>query len=357
MASRFLVNGVWTLQANPTGSVAAPIDSTLGDGAIASGSSFSNKTFSAFVDADSAISSYSAVTTNVSGDVVWSGSNLGPYTAASSSEGDAGTLSLNAVNGFGKIVSTAIHSYSRQTEVSGGAWNRLKDYDLTTVTTTGAITTGTTTLALSSTSDTIDIEVTRSSGANGSITPTPGTGLVWDGGSSSGTVTGAFEISSIISGSWDRLNINSYIYAIHFVLESVSFPNSGNSRIFSGLNVNKNHNSGDARGWFIEDDGSGQEDRKTRNNTSNSSLIDTVDKKDVRVLTSMLIGGEMVQVMDTTGSNPPTPVPGGSSTITVGADSVGQLDTTPRYIDCYAYAGAGDQADWTMTRMIIERYK
>ena len=321
MASRFLVNGVWTLQANPTGSVAAPIAPSPSVESIASGSSFSNKTFSAFVDADSAISSYSAVTTNVSGDVVWSGSNLGPYTAASSSEGDAGTLSLNAVNGFGKIVSTAIHSYSRQTEVSGGAWNRLKDYDLTTVTTTGAITTGTTTLALSSTSDTIDIEVTRYSGANGSIT------------------------------------LNSYVYAIHFVLESVSFPNSGNSRIFSGLNVNKNHNSGDARGWFIEDDGSGQEDRKTRNNTSNSSLIDTVDKKDVRVLTSILIGGEMVQVMDTTGSNPPTPVPGGSSTITVGADSVGQLDTTPRYIDCYAYAGAGDQADWTMTRMIIERYK
>ena len=356
MASRFLVNGIWTLQTTPTGSVAAPIAPSPSVESVASGSSFSNKTFSAFVDADSAINSYAAVTTNVSGDVVWSGSNLGPYTAASSSEGDAGTLSLNAIDGTGKIVSTAIHSYSRQTEVSGGAWNRLKDYDLTTVTTTGAITTGTTTLAFSG-GESLDITVSRYSGANGSITPTPGTGLLWDGGSSSGTVTGVFQISSIISGSWDRQNLNSYVYAIHLVLESVSFPSSGNSRIFSGLNVNANHNSGDARGWFIEDDGSGQEDRKTRNNTSNSSLIDTVDKKDVRVLTSMLIGGEMVQVMDTTGSNPPTPVPGGSSTITVGADSVGQLDTTPRYLTCYAYAGAGDQTDWTMTRMIIERYK
>ena len=357
MASRFLVNGIWTLQPTPTGSVAAPIAPSPSVESVASGSSFSNKTFSAFVDADSAINSYSAVTTNVSGEVVWSGSNLGPYTAASSSEGDAGTLSLNAIDGTGKIVSTAIHSYSRQTEVSGGAWNRLKDYDLTKVTTTGSISSGTTTLAFTGSSETLPITVGRFGGANGSITPTPGTGLLWDGGSSSGTVTGVFEISSIISGSWDRQNLNSYVYAVHLVLESVSFPDSGDSGIFSGLNVNANHNSGDARGWFIEDAGSGQEDRKTRNNTSNSSLIDTVDRKDVRVLTSILIGGEMVQVMDTTGSNPPTPLPGGASTITVGSDSVPQLDTTPRYLTCYAYAGAADKADWTMTRMIIERYK
>tara|TARA_R100001224_G_scaffold81062_1_gene50930 strand:- start:66 stop:1076 length:1011 start_codon:yes stop_codon:yes gene_type:complete len=86
---------------------------------VASGSNFSAKTFGSFTDPDGIIASYQAVTTNSTGSTSWSGSGLGAYTATSSA-GDAGTLSLNAKDSSGNIVATAIHSYERAAAASGG---------------------------------------------------------------------------------------------------------------------------------------------------------------------------------------------------------------------------------------------
>ena len=80
--------------------------------ATASGVNFTAKTFGAFTDADSVISSYTAVTTNADGSASWSGSGLGAYTATSAA-GNSGTLSLNAKNAAGEVVATAVHTYDR----------------------------------------------------------------------------------------------------------------------------------------------------------------------------------------------------------------------------------------------------
>lgn len=84
----------------------------------ASGVGLAAKTFSAFTDAGGRIASYTAVNTQTSGSCTWSGSGLGPYTP-SDSAGDAGTLSLNALDSSGDVVATAVHSYERDAAAGG----------------------------------------------------------------------------------------------------------------------------------------------------------------------------------------------------------------------------------------------
>ena len=96
-----------------------------------------------------------------------------------------------------------------------------------------------------------------------------------------------------------------------------------------------------------------------RSNTSNSSVLATTAIKTSRVLTYILLGGVIVEVMDTSGTTPPTPLPGGSGTITVGGDATGLNGTSPIYQanGLNAYFGAGDQADATLTRLLVQRFQ
>jgi hypothetical protein len=93
------------------------------------GVNFAAKTFGAFTDPDGVISSYAAVTTNSTGTASWSGTGLGPY-SATSSDGDAGTLSLNARDSGGQTVATAVHSYDRAA-AAGAGWSTIHEVDFT----------------------------------------------------------------------------------------------------------------------------------------------------------------------------------------------------------------------------------
>ena len=226
-----------------------------------------------------------------------------------------------------------------------GSWTTLVDLDLTDVTTASAQTSGTVTLQFESSDATLSQTVTRFSSANGSVTATNGTGLLCDGGTGSGTVTAA----------WD-------IYAVHVVITSLAYPNAGSSQAFIGVNKGNNasHNGGEARGIYVKDNNDGtNEDVRVRSNTSNSSVLATTAIKTSRVITSIVLSGAIVEIMDTSGTTPPTPLPGGSGTITVGGDAVGLNDSTPIYQGdgLNAYVGVGEKADCTVTRILVQRYK
>ena len=245
----------------------------------------------------------------------------------------------------------------------GASFVTLKDLDLTDLTTVSAITSGTSTLQFDSSADTLSITVTRFSGANGDVTPTNGAsgGLVMNGGTSSGTVTASLDLDPLLS-SYTRSDVSAHIYCVHLVVEAVSYPSSGNSTIFTGLNkgTNTTHNGGEGRGWFIEDAGDAtNEVFKVRSNTSNSSVLATTAIKTSRVFSYILIGGAIVEVMDTSGTTLPTPAPGGASTTTVGGDAVGLNDSTPIYQadGLRLFFGAADQMDGRLTRLVIQRYQ
>ena len=99
--------------------------------ATAAGVNFSAKTFGSFTDPDGVVASFQAVTTNSRGSTSWSGSGLGAYTA-SSADGDAGTLSLNAKNADGDVVATAVHTYERAAP-AGETWTQVYTKDLTSL--------------------------------------------------------------------------------------------------------------------------------------------------------------------------------------------------------------------------------
>lgn len=100
----------------------------------AAGAALTAKTFSAFTDPSGVIASLSAVTTNATGSASWSGSGLGPY-SPSSSDGDSGTLSLNAQSATGQVLATAVHSYDRASP-AGSSWVQTLNIDLTALSAT-----------------------------------------------------------------------------------------------------------------------------------------------------------------------------------------------------------------------------
>jgi hypothetical protein len=89
--------------------------------AVAAGDSPSAKTFGAFTDPDALIASYTAAMVNVIGSTAVTGTVLGPYTFSGTADGDAFTLKLNALNGSGQTLATAIHVVSIGIDTSTGA--------------------------------------------------------------------------------------------------------------------------------------------------------------------------------------------------------------------------------------------
>ena len=327
---------------------------------VAAGAAFATVTFGAFTDPDGLIASYSASRINATGSTAWSGTGLGAYTASGSADGDAGTLYLDALDGDGDIVATAIHSYERGSPAGAASWVDLLDYDMTDVVTQAAVSTGTVTLAFVSSGDTIDMRVTQYAGNSGTVTPTNGTGLLYSGGTDPGTVTAAYTWTAELAATWDNEYALSAPIAVHFVLTSISYPSSSDDGIFAGISSAQAHNSGNARGWYLRRDSvATQEDRRVRLNGSSSSIIDTITIPTSRVLTAILIGGTMVQVMDTTGTTtPPTPAIGGASTYQVGCASLGLLAANPYYSpNAYAYLSNVETATFVCTRILVQMFQ
>ena len=140
----------------------------------------------------------------------------------------------------------------------------------------------------------------------------------------------------------------------------MAYPGTIDDGIFAGISSVAAHNSGNARGWYFRRDSvSTQEDRRVRVNTSNSSIISTGTTQPDRVLTFILLAGTVVQVMDTAGSTPPTPVISGAATYLVGCAGLSTYATTnPYYVPtAYAYLSLLEQATFACTRILVQRYQ
>jgi hypothetical protein len=243
---------------------------------------------------------------------------------------------------------------------SGGAasWVDLVDLDWTTVANASALSIGSHTLTVSSKS--VDVDWSAYSGGNGTVTPTNGVGMVFDGGTdTSATVTLSVDLDPLFA-SYTVEDVRNYQYAVHVVITNLVYPSANNSAVFCGLNRGStiSHNSGIARMIYVEDANDGTNERtRVRRNTSASSIQSTTAIKTSRVFTLILTGGEVVEVMDTSGTTPPTPAPGASGTVMIGADSVGLAQAAPDYqangLRCFV--SAGDAADFTLTRILVQR--
>jgi len=78
--------------------------------AVAFGGSVTSWTFGAFTDPDSRIASYSATLVTVTGSGSLSGTGLGPYSITGTGDGDAYTVELDALDGDGGVLATAVHT-------------------------------------------------------------------------------------------------------------------------------------------------------------------------------------------------------------------------------------------------------
>ena len=326
--------------------------------AVSSGASFSAKTFGAFTDSGGRISSYVATTTNASGSTSWGGSGLGAYTASGAADGDAGTLSLTARDSGGNDLATATHTFERAATGSA-SWQMVKDIDLTDVTTAAAIS-GSGSIAFESNSDTITVNRTTSgSGTMASMTPTNGQGIVYSQQSGNGTGSLSLLISDVMS-TWTREEASKYIYAVQLVVTGITYP-VANTSIFQYI-LNRGSttvfNSGNAKGFrFIDNNDGANENLKLRANGSTTASVGVQTIRTSKVITWIILGGELVHGQQDSGTSLPTPAPGASGTFTLGSSSVGSDDTTPVYVSNGLRVTAGcTNATQTLARIAIRKF-
>lgn len=245
----------------------------------------------------------------------------------------------------------------------GAYWETLADYDLTDLVTTGSLSLGNNTLSFASIPDTIDVNHSvYSGGADIAITPTNGSGLVYDGGTdftSTGLCT--FRVSDWLP-SYGPDEVQKSQYAISFSFTADFSASYGNSGFYCGLNNGNNttHNSGDSRHIHVMSDIGGVDEKVfVRTNTTSTSSLATQTIRTSRTITSILSFGEVVQVMDSAGLSPPVPDPRQVyGTYIVGGDAVGRNSLTRTYqgnLGLRGFLACTDGADLVLSRILVRR--
>lgn len=332
---------------------------------VAAGGSLAAVTFGAFTDPGARISSYAATVKNVVGSGTISGTGLGPYAFSGTADSEVITVELDARDASSNVLATAVYTGSIGSPTTGGSWVTLKDYDLTDLTTTSALSTGATTLGFQSIADTIDVNFNvYSGGLDITVTPTNGTGIVFDGGTdTTSTGTLSFRPSDWLA-SYTADDVQKYPYAVTFAF-TVDFSNSyGDTKFYCGVNIGSNasHNSGESRHVMVTSDAGGvNETVKIRTNTTESATLATQAIRTSRTVTAVIHFGEIVQIIDSSGLTPPTIDVGQvAGTYIAGSDAVGRDDTSRVYQNSSgirAFLSCGNSADLTLSRVIVQRFE
>ena len=360
MMATYPAPGSWYRTLSGT-TVEAPVPASS---AVAVGGSFGTVTFGAFSDPSSFLDSYSASVLNVNLSATVSGSGLGPYTISGAVDGEFLVITLDGLNEGGKVLTAAVWSGAIEKPTGGLSWVDQLDLDLTDLTTTSALSTGTTVLGFDSSATTVSVVFTRNGGAaNASVTPTNGTGLVFDGGTDiTSSAVVSFDIGALLSG-YSVADARDYQYAVHLVLENIDISYSvGNSGFLTGINsTGTNSNNVNARKYQSESLSGGTDERvRVGYNTTNSGWSSGAALRASRVITFIVIGGRLVIVMDTAGTTPPTPDAGSTGgtfpTRVIGGNTQALASTGETYApDLRAFVAPVDGGDLTLTRILVQR--
>jgi len=361
MMATYPAPGSWYRTLSGT-TVEAPVPASS---AVSVGGSFSTVTFGAFSDPSSFIDSYSASTLNVNLSATVSGSGLGPYTISGAVDGDFLVITLDALNEGGKVLTSAVWSGAIEKPSGGASWVDLADFDFTDITTASSLTVNaSTTLTFQSSSDTIDVYFSKAGGAaDATATPTNGTGLVMDGGTDTvSQAVASFDISGVLSA-YTYQDVCAHTYAIHFVMEDADFSYApGFSGLIGGVNSSATTwTTGDARSIVCESLSGGTTERAyMRFRTTNSgNVIASQTILTDRVITVIILGGQIVQMMITSGTTPPTPEPGASTTFMNGGNVAG-YNTLSRVYQVSGLRGfvcTLDGGSFNLTRILVQRWQ
>jgi len=236
----------------------------------------------------------------------------------------------------------------------GASWEDVEDVDCTTVTDSGPHTSGVQSFAFTDYAS-VSVTASRVSPNTGNIEAVNGTGIVVTG-TGNGSMRAGVLLTDILTA-YDREYALGGMIAVHVVYEVVWGAANGNGPIV-GLNSVVSHNSGNLRGYRGSYDNSdGSEDQQVRSNTSNPTFNTLGTAATSGVVTTILHAGEIVELMWTAGSTPPTPAPGASDTEMVGGGSVGVQASTIGYDPLYEVITATLACTITVKRILIQRYQ
>ena len=234
----------------------------------------------------------------------------------------------------------------------GASWEDVEDVDCTTVTNSGPHTSGVQSFVFTD-YPAVSVTASRVSPNTGNIEAVNGTGIVVTG-VGNGSMRAGVLLTDILTAYTRPYALLGPI-AVHVVYDVTYTATSGNGPII-GSNSTVSHNSGRFRGYRGNYSG-GSELQQSRSNTSDSTFNTAGTPNTSGVVTTILHAGEIVELMWTSGSTPPTPDPGAATTYMVGGGSVANRATTVGYDPLYEVITATLACTVTVKRILIQRYQ
>lgn len=328
---------------------------------VAAGGSPTAKTFSAFTDTGGRINSYTAAIVTVSGTLSLSGSGLGPYTVSGSTDGDAWSIYLTALDVDGNPLANAVHTVRIASPSSGASWATLADIDFTTADTLAGINTGTLAVTTDSGATSLcSIVVDPDSSAAHTVGVTTGVGVVCDGPQSAGRVTAAIDIDALLGGV-SAADVLGGVYCVQMVCSGIVNTASGSSLRWAVGEVTDANSTGVADGLRLARTTASTATWQTLTSSVTETWGSAVTTPTTTVITLYLIAGANVAGRFDDGTlTPPSPsladITGGTARrVAVNAAAAG---TGMRYdgSSLYAMASPGGIAEVVIERLIVSRY-
>lgn len=242
-------------------------------------------------------------------------------------------------------------SFTERVAGSGGSasWVVAHDLDLTTVTDTADLTSGTTTLTVGS--DSIDVTVSRVGSTNGFVRGVNGTGVLVDDNNNSNSINAGFDIGGLFAA-WGIDELTNGALAVEVTLEQIDIDDNAGDGWIGVLNSTVSHNSGNSRGMRVQSlSGLTTETVSSRLGGADTQRIASQAISTEVVLTLTTWKGNAVDGQYTVGTTAPTPFTG--TVYSSGTKSLGANDSAPYASDLYLVLNATLGASFYVTRLRV----
>ena len=246
------------------------------------------------------------------------------------------------------------HTVSVAAAGGGGAsWVEKAAYNLKGATSSGPHTSGSTTV--DATGGNIDMTSKRASNS-GNVTITQNTGAIVQAAGGSGAMTAAFDLSSALTG-YDFEYVRLYAVAVDVYITGIVFDDDGSICNVS-LSDSTTWNDGDSRGLEVYRSDASNETRRVRGANGTTVIGSERTQVSERVVTLVMTRGQVVDMIDTSGTTAPSNPHTATPMYTCGGDAVGRNNDTPLYLsNLYLNVTAFGAAALTVTDIKVRRWE
>ena len=183
---------------------------------------------------------------------------------------------------------------------------------------------------------------------------TAGTGVVVTAAGGSGAMTGFFDIKAALTG-YDIGYIRFYPIVVDVTVTAITFDDDGSIANISLSDSKTAWNDGDARGWELYRASATDETRRVRGAGGTTVIGTQRTQVQQRVISLVMVAGQIVTVADTTGSTAPADPHTASPLYVAGGDAIGRTGDPLYLANLFLAVSAFGAASITVSKIVVRR--